>query len=439
MISDVIKRVKSACSLLTITGLVLLSGLSMTQIASAQSASPFCEQLQGDQGQKPVSVHCGGAPSATIDADGILWVSFVQDKHVYVQHSADNGESWSSAVQVTPEPEDAEFNGENRPKIIVTNPGDDSTSGVSQGDDKQVLLSWTTKTSANFTGEIRFSRSGDGGHSFDAPRTINDDNLMTGHRFDSLFLTEDNTLYLTWIDKRDLEARLENGQEYSGAAIYYAVSKDLGRTFSDNYRVSHNSCECCRIAVAPHGDGEVAILWRQLFNTEIRDHAIAVLGADGEVTNLQRATYDDWYINACPHHGPTMISAEEEGTYHMSWFSAGNIHKGIYYASLNLASGEPAQLQQVDGTPGAGHPYLASHDDTLYLVWKGFDGMNTPLKLKTSSDGGASWTEETALYSTTQGSDHPLLVTTDEGVYLSWWTQEMGYLFRPINAQMKAE
>ena len=65
--------------------------------------------------------------------------------------------------------------------------------------------------------------------------------------------------------------------------------------------------------------------------------------------------------------------------------------------------------------------------------------MNTPLKLKTSSDGGASWTEETALYSTTQGSDHPLLVTTDEGVYLSWWTQEMGYLFRPINAQMKAE
>lgn len=422
--------ISNMISIKSVFSALLLSGFMLTgNVVVAQSAPSYCEQLTADQQQEPVSVHCGGAPSATIDAGGDLWVTFVQDKHVYVQRSGDLGESWEVPVQVTPEPEDAEFNGENRPKIIV----------AEEGGNKQVMLSWTTKTSANFTGEIRFSRSSDGGRHFDEPRTINDDNLMTGHRFDSLYLTDNNTLYLTWIDKRDMEASLGNGQTYPGAAIYYAVSNDLGRSFSTNYRVSHNSCECCRIAMAPHGEGEVAILWRQLFNTEIRDHAIAVLGADGEVSDLQRATYDDWYINACPHHGPTMVGAEEEGNYHMSWFSAGNHHKGIYYASLDLNSGEPAQLLQVDGTPGAGHPYLASHEGTLYLVWKGFDGMNTPLMLKTSEDGGDSWTEAKTLYSTTESSDHPLLVTTADGVYVSWWTQELGYLFQPINAPVKTQ
>lgn len=390
----------------------------------AQAPSEICHAGASDQAGQAVSVHCGGAPSATVD-DGRLWVSFVQDQHVYVQHSDDLGESWSQAIKVTDQPEDAEYNGENRPKIIVTD----------HNGHKEVLLSWTTKTSANFTGEIRFSRSDDGGASFTKPRTINDDNLMTGHRFDSLFLTPDNTLYLTWIDKRDLEASVGKGEPYAGAAIYYAVSRDFGKTFSPNYRVSSHSCECCRIAIAPHGESEVAILWRQLFNTEIRDHAIAVLDPEGSVNDLQRATHDDWYINACPHHGPAMIAEESENGYHMSWFSAGNLHKGIYYARFNFDSGEPEQLVQVDGTPGAGHPYLASHDGVLYLVWKGFDGMNTQLRLKTSSDGGAHWSEAETVLETAQGSDHPLLVTTPDGVYLSWLTQQYGYLFDKIEAR----
>jgi len=410
--------VRTGLAITTFSLIGLLSGLSV-----AQSPSALCDPSSLQTEQATVSVHCGGAPSATIDEAGVLWVSFVQDEHVYVQRSEDLGQHWEAAVRVTTEPEDAEFNGENRPKIIVARDAGET----------HVMLSWTTKTSANFTGEIRFSHSTDGGRSFVPPRTINDDNLLAGHRFDSLFLTEDNTLYLTWIDKRDLEASLEKGEEYPGAAIYYAVSKDLGRTFSQNYPVSAHSCECCRIAIAPSGKSNVTILWRQLFNTEIRDHAIAELDAAGNVSQLQRATYDDWYINACPHHGPTMISASDNDGYHMSWFSAGNLHKGIYYARFDLGEGKPSQLVQIDGTPGAGHPYLASHDNTLYLVWKGFDGMSTPLQLKTSIDGGASWSDTKTLFNTAEGSDHPLLVTDSEGVYLSWLTQEHGYLFEKIN------
>jgi hypothetical protein len=316
-------------------------------------------------------------------------------------------------------PEDAEFNGENRPKIIVADNG-------------TVLLSWTTKTSNRFTGEIRFSRSTDGGRSFEQPRTINDDGLAIGHRFDSLFLTASGKLYITWIDKRDLEATLARGDEYQGAAIYYTVSDDLGENFIPNVRLSHNSCECCRIAVAAHGDDNIAILWRQIFGDQIRDHAIAMLSADGTISNISRATVDDWHIEACPHHGPTMVPASTKGQYHMSWFSAGSIHSGIHYARYDLAAATPSDLIKVDGTPGAGHPSLATFNGTVYLVWKGFDGMSTPVQLMLSHDDGHNWSAPETIISTDQASDHPLLITSSEGVFLSWASEEHGYVFKEL-------
>src|SRR5690606_2909365 len=107
--------------------------------------------------------------------DGSLWVAFEQDQHVYVVHSGDRGATFSPPLQVNAEPENIEHHGEGRPKLLVSSEG-------------HLLLSWTKQTSANFTGEIRFARSTDKGASFEAPRTINDDGLFTGHRFDALFL-----------------------------------------------------------------------------------------------------------------------------------------------------------------------------------------------------------------------------------------------------------
>ncbi|MEQ8408567.1 MAG: sialidase family protein [Gammaproteobacteria bacterium] len=396
-------------------GALLLTG-SATQAAACEDAST-------------VSVHCGNAPSAAVDDQGRLWVAFVQDKHVYVSHSDDYGSQYSTPVKVNPVAEDAEFNGENRPKILV--------------DNNEVYVSWTKKTSPRFTGEIRFSRSVDGGATFSEPRTINDDGLFTGHRFESLYQTESGLLYMTWIDKRDLEASIEAGDDYSGAAVYYAVSRDGGATFSENYRVANHSCECCRIAIAPRGPDNIAIMWRQIFGVTTRDHAIAVLTPEGEMTEMHRASYDEWQINACPHHGPTMIQGDNSDDYHMAWFSNGDAHQGIYYGRFSFADQQPHDVYQVDGGAGAGHPYLASKDGTLFLVWKGFNGMQTDVQLITSDDEGRNWSTPQVLASTVEGSDHPLIVESDSEsdseLYLSWKTEESGYVFTPIRKQVTGE
>jgi hypothetical protein len=215
-----------------------------------------------------VSVDCGAAPSARFDADGRLWVAFEQQEHVWVAASDDLGARFTTPVRVHAEPETIETNGENRPKIAFGPPG-------------TLFVAWTRKVPGGFNGEIRFSRSLDGGRSFEPVRTINDDGLLTGHRFDSLHVDGAGDVYLAWVDKRDLEAARARGEEYRGAAVYSTVSTDRGATFAANRRVADHACECCRIGITDAGERGAALLWRHVFEGDIRDHAFATIGVEG--------------------------------------------------------------------------------------------------------------------------------------------------------------
>ncbi len=370
--------------------------------------------------ESPPAIHNGHTPSAWLDDNDLLWGVFVHNRQAWLSRSTDFGQSWTEAVAVNEAPEDIEHNGENRPKVIV-DPEHDT-----------VYVSWTVKTEGMHTGDIRFTRSLDGGRTFEAVRTINDDGLLTSHRFDSLMLTGQGTLYLTWLDKRNLEYAREHDEDYEGSGVFYAVSSDQGKTFSSNHLIADHSCECCRIAVAPHGENGMALMWRHVYDNSTRDHAIATIDADGSVTTKHRASVDDWQIAACPHHGPDMTRGKDDNEYHLTWFSNGNINRGLYYGRHNVAAGVTQPVFQVDGNPGAGHPQIAEFDSVLYLVWKRFDGEQTRLFLRTSKDNGNSWSEPQTLLGTEQGSDHPLLTHNNNGLYVSWLTDADGYQFVPV-------
>lgn len=53
----------------------------------------------------------------------------------------------------------------------------------------------------------------------------------------------------------------------------------------------------------------------------------------------------------------------------------------------------------------------------------------------TSQDDGASWSTSRGIASTTDNSDHPLLVSDGRRVYLSWMTKADGYRFQPIEGE----
>jgi len=392
-------------------GLLAFTGSLAVTVATVNAAA-----LEPCDVSNPGLVHCGSAPSATFSEDGTLWVVFEYQQHVWLTQSSDSGRQFAVAKRVTDEPENIEINGENRPKVIIDEDSD------------SLFVSWTQKTEGMHTGDIRFTYSPDMGSTFESVRTVNDDGLLTSHRFESMLLTDEGRLYITWLDKRELEYAKERGEEYRGSGVFYTFSDDHGRNFAPNQQIADHSCECCRIAVAPHGNNGMALMWRHVFDVNTRDHAIATVNG-AEVTPVVRATVDDWQIDACPHHGPSMVPADSAENYHMSWFSAGDTHRGLYYGRHDVASGETTLVRQMDARPGAGHPSLAVADDVLHMVWKRFNGVATDLIHVSSMDGGQSWSEESVLASTEGGSDHPLLVQGPEALHVSWMAHEDGYQF----------
>ncbi len=408
---------------LAVLALVVLGGCAPD---GAQSSGPESSDNQRasthgatqDEPCPSVSIACGRTPSLTFGPDGRLWAAFELEGQAWVTWSDDLGSSFSSPTLVNTEAEAIETNGEGRPKIAV-------------GPDGTVYVSWTRKLEGMFTGEIRFSRSIDGAESFEAVRTINDDGLPIGHRFDSLFVDPAGDVYLSWVDKRDSHAAKERGEEYRGAGLYYTVSTDSGATFVPNRRVAEHACECCRISAAPGPTGGAAILWRHVFEGNIRDHAFTVLKPEGVVGQLQRVSHEDWELEACPHHGPAIVPDGGDG-YHMTWFTGAQGKPRIYYGYLHLASGKTLYLKEVASGPAAQHADITRTGDRLTLAWKDGDSERTDVFGITSTDGGRTWSEPRSLAQTSGGSDHPFLLSTDADTYLGWFTEEERFRFLPI-------
>ncbi|MGK0297346.1 MAG: hypothetical protein ACI9XC_000949 [Gammaproteobacteria bacterium] len=369
-----------------------------------------------------VSVHCGRTPTTAMDSNGRMWAAYVTGEFVYVVNSDDLGVHYSDPVKVNSRPEEIYTNGENRAKIAF-------------GRNGEIYVSWTVVRDGPFYGDIRFSRSLNGGKNFEDVHTVNDDEILTSHRFETLFVDSKGNIYISWLDKRDQVATLDRGVEYNGAALYYTVSKDNGLTFVKNRKVADYSCECCRIAMSETLSGDVAAFWRHIFGDNIRDHGFAVLGLEDIVIPAQRATKDNWQIEACPHHGPAMVNGEND-MYHVTWFTLGEARKGIYYGRYNPLTETMRDIQSV-ATTGSSHPSISRISEKLFLVWKQFDGEKTNIMSIQSMDSGETWSVAKTVSSTDDASDHPLLITSEEQVWLSWHTSKEGLRIIPLTDHLQ--
>lgn len=388
-----------------------------------QSLVPACRKA----GALP-SHHCGRTPVVRFDAQGRLWAVFSQNGHLYLSHSDDGGKTFTPPLVINRIPETIADDGENRPKLVL-------------GDEGEVYVSWTVKTPGRYSGNVRFARSLDNGAHFDAPVTINDDRALISHRFDSMVRDSHGRVYLVWIDKRDLAAAENAGAEYAGAALYYTFSDDRGQSFVANRKLVDHSCECCRIALDVDQDDRVVALWRHVYPTNLRDHAIGRI--DVAETPIRgepvRATDDGWVIDGCPHHGPDIsLSPHANGaSAHITWFTQGEKNRGLMYGRFNLETGRLENQQSIDATAAASRPQILATVERVWRAWKTFDGEDTLLLASHSQDDGRTWSTPATIAKTANGSDHPDLLSHDNEVFLSWHTQSEGFLLFPLEHASK--
>jgi hypothetical protein len=360
---------------------------------------------------------CAETISAAFDSKGVLWIAWVNNDHIYVQSSLDKGISFSDPVQVNALPEPVVAHTENRPKIKVDGQG-------------IIYLTWTNKLEQRFSGNIRFSRSTDGGQHFSEPVTVNDNLDIISHRFDSLAIGKNGEIFIAWLDARDVEAAKKAGLAFEGSSLYYAWSDDGGQHFHPNKRIAAHTCQCCRLDTAINKDNLPVIIWRHVFEGGIRDHAINRFSDWNTPGDVNRLSHDDWKIDACPHHGPGLAITDND-SYHAVWFTNAPTKQGLFYAHSKDAGhhfSEPLNF----GNAGASHPHVVALGDQVKIVWQEFDGSNNLIQLIKSADAGKTWTPPEVIARTTATVDNPFLVSDGKAMYLSWKIQQQTYNLQAI-------
>ncbi|MFC5740262.1 sialidase family protein [Dyella tabacisoli] len=354
--------------------------------------------------------------SAAIDAKGRVWLVDAADGHVRLRHSDDFGRTLSAPIQVNAQAEPIYAEGENRPKIVLGKQG-------------ELYVSWSQPRTKPWTGFVRFARSLDGGEHFSAPLTVHHDRAEITHRFDAIAVDRQGRIVVAWIDKRDLETATAQGKPYLGAAIYYSVSTDNGASFATERKLVDQSCECCRIALARTPQGEIGAFFRGIYGDNIRDHAYAVLSTDSGASNVQRATFSQWQIAGCPHHGPA-LAIDTQGVRHAVWYESKDTPT-IWYGQL-----QPGQAPQhslaIAGT-GASHADVAVHEHEVWVVWNQVNAHGYELMLRSSQDGGLHFGEARQIANTSGAVASPQLLLWQGRAFVAWNTAA-GFRLIPTEA-----
>jgi hypothetical protein len=343
--------------------------------------------------------------SAAFDSHGRLWLVDAADGHVRLRHSDDDGRTLSAPIEVNTTAERIYAEGENRPKIAF-------------GPHDEIYVSWSQPRAEPWTGFVRFARSLDRGEHFSAPLTVHHDRAEITHRFDALAVDGHDRIVIAWIDKRDLIAATAAGKPYLGAAIYYSWSDDGGASFVPERKLIDQSCECCRIALARTPDGEVAAFFRSIHGDNIRDHAYAVLRTDGQASQAARATFSDWQIAGCPHHGPG-LAIGRDGIRHAVWYESKD-QPTIWYGQLDPGHA-PEHPLAIAGS-GASHADVAVHERTVWVAWNQVGADGYALMLRRSTDDGDHFDAPRDIARSSGAVGSPQLLLKHGRAFVAWNT-----------------
>jgi len=399
---------------------LLLTGLAgALGVATLHSAAygQMSHQHASEAACDGADLKCASKVTPFFAADGTLWLTWMAGGRISVASSKDAGQTYSTPVPVTTQQLNLDWGPDARPKLVVDRKGG-------------IAVAFSTFRDQAFNGQVFYTRSDDGGKSFAPIRPITTN--IESQRFEALALDEDGTVFAAWLDKRNRVPAKEAGRSYEGAALFFASSRDGGTSYTEARMAQENTCECCRLGLAFAGAGRPVVVFRNIFDGGVRDHAVVTFNDVATPGEVYRVSKDDWQIKACPHHGPS-LSVSSDGVYHVAWFTNGKARKGLFYAQSRdggRSFSEPLPIGQADRNPT--RPYVLATKDVTAMVWKEFDGERTTVMLMQSRDDGRTWSKPKAIVSTADTSDHPLLVSNGTRIFLSWMTKADGYRFQPI-------
>ncbi len=364
-------------------------------------------------GQRNITIHQVKnvvGPSVQIDEKGFISAAWVEEgketRAILFARSDRPGGLLGNPIKVNHPSEEVYYRQESPALVVLGN---------------EVFITWSTThpkitPDKPFAGELRLSRSTDGGRTFEPSVLVNDDGLVAQHTFDSLQRAPNGTLHMAWIDARE-------GKKDPGTFV--ARSMDHGRTMSKNVKLDDDTCVCCRTAVATSVDGVVYVAWRKIFEGNVRETVLARSTDDGESFSPSVIVGNDrWVYPACPHR-PASLGVDRQGRLYVVWYTEGADETPAVYMAYSDDQGKTfsakRQLNRSKGT-FPDHPQMAvDPGGRIAVVWEEQSPVRREVVASYSLDRGQSFSSPVKLNE--KNAQTPTVEVNQLGTVVMGWKE----------------
>ncbi|MFZ3072584.1 MAG: sialidase family protein, partial [Thermodesulfobacteriota bacterium] len=346
------------------------------------------------------------SPSASvIGDDGRIYVSWMEEDKdlpsLYFASSSDKGKTFTKKVKVN--------SWDDLPSGIYDGPA------MAIGKNKEIYIAWTGWNMDEFR-DIRFSRSLDHGKTFSRSIKINDNKKLAPTGFESIAVSKDGTILAAWIDSREGEPTL-----------YTAISEDKGASFKKNVRVDKDVCPCCRTSIAFSPGGAAFVIWRKVFEGNIREMVVSSSNDNGKTFSPPRVMGNDkWRFEGCPHRSGS-IAIGEGGRIYAAWYAEGEGVPMVYIGTSD-DKGETFSKTPVPVKSGffPDHPSLAISGNKVILVWEEATPVTAKIMMARFDEAAKTFVEKTQVNESARKSRYPLIRSNSKGdVLVSWLKEDM--------------
>lgn len=394
----------------------MLNGLTIILLMAAGpvvSVSVGASESQVTLGPKSTTVHQVKnvvGPSVQIDDQGLIsavWVEEDQEtRAILFARSEQPGGPLGMPVRVN-QPSENPYYRQESPALVV------------RGND--VFITWSLThpkitPDKPFSGELRLSRSSDGGRTFAPSMLVNDDGQVIQHTFDAIQAAPDGVLHLAWIDGR--EGKREPG-------TFVARSTDHGRTITKNFKIDDNTCVCCRTSLATSHDGVIYVAWRKIFDGNVRETVVSRSMDGGETFSSAVVVGNDrWVYQACPHR-PASLGVDRLGRLYVVWYTEGADETPAIYLAYSDDQGRTfsgkKQLNRSKGT-FPDHPQMAvDAEGRVVVVWEEQSPVRREVVMSHSLDRGQSFSAPRKLND--KNGQTPTVAVNQQGTVVMGWKE----------------
>lgn len=351
---------------------------------------------------------------------------------LYFSRSTDGGASWTPAVRVNTEANSVWGFAVSKPRIAV---GESGTIHVFFPANEVSPTNGTDVVTA------RYTRSTDGGRSFEPARTINQlpdvnrsellgEGLTATFSFGTMGMAPDGSLVAAWQDIVEMQ------EEGAGADVYLAISRDDGETWTEELAAIETNavCPCCQLTM--HFNGPEMLLGYRKIYADGRDSTVArALSAEQGIDGEARLPFAAWDIDGCPLK-PTELATDGNWVFAAA-YTAGEAEPGVYF-SRSSDRGESFQGRlrvHPDAVYSDAPEMTVGPDGRIRLVWQAkLDGPRR-LFMAESMDHGAAFSSPVELPTPAGNSYWPAsAVAADGTVYVTWQQQNEEVYVLPLPA-----